>query len=61
MRPQFSFGIPPDGCVSESLQQQILEHERLGISLHLLARRRRVTLAFMNYLRKEVIGARLSR
>jgi hypothetical protein len=60
MRPQFSFDIPPDSCVSETLQQEILEHVRQGRSLHLLARRRLVTIAFLNYLRSEIIGARLS-
>jgi hypothetical protein len=61
MRHKFTFEIPPDGCVSDALQHQIVEYVRLGLPLKNLARRYKVTEAFLNYLRSEIIAARLSR
>ena len=50
----YKFDIPPDGCISDHLHSQIIAADRQG-RLIALARRRRVPIAFLNYLLKEII------
>ena len=54
MKHEFKFEIPPDGCISETLQAEISEYENQGRDLKQLARRRRVPIGFIVYLQEKV-------